>query len=100
VGTDGVERGEPVDLARSHHQCMARWRNQHVAGYRGQFIRTGTLEDGRWFVEMISMKPPSGTQAYSSRELAWAVILTLMRAHPESTWTRIPCYGKRINDPY
>jgi len=94
VSADGVERGEHVDLLRIHHQCKARWRNQRVGGAWEKFIRTGTLEDGRWFVEMISRQPPNGARAYASREAAWDVIKKLMRAHADSTWSRTPCYGK------
>lgn len=95
---DDVERGEHVDLLRIHNQCKARWRNQRTSGAYEKFIRTGTLEDGRWFVEMISMQPPNGARAYPSKEMAWAVIKNLMLAHADSTWSRTPRYVKHIGD--
>jgi len=98
VGAEDVERGEHVDLLRIHHQCKARWRNQRTGGAWAKSIRTGTLEDGRWFVELISMQPPNGARAYSSREVAWEVIKNLMRAHADSIWSRTPCYGKHVTD--
>ncbi len=79
-----------VDLARTNHECRARWQHPGEGGWAVMSVVVGQLDDGRWYVDVTGVNA-GRARVFDTKQDAWVGAKTWM-ATRRGAWVRVPCY--------